>query len=131
MNCRTWARAVVSLLWMLGTAAPTRAVPPVELELVVSVSDPLYVTHAGDDRLFIAERQGRILIYEEGSGLLPTPFLDISGLVDTGGDGGFFAVAFHPDFASNGFFFVSYTKDGSGGSDLGGRCEARGCPSAH
>ncbi|MDA1103989.1 MAG: PQQ-dependent sugar dehydrogenase, partial [Gemmatimonadetes bacterium] len=43
----------------------------------------------------------------------PTPFLDISTSVSSNGERGLLSVAFHPDYASNGFFFVNYT-DGAG-----------------
>lgn len=70
---------------------------------------PLYLTApAGDDRLFIVEKGGRIRIVENGT-LLPTPFLDISSQVSGGSEQGLLGLAFHPDYASNGRFFVDYT----------------------
>ena len=96
---------------LAGWPAAVYAVPAVELELVASVDEPLYVTHAGDGRLFIVQRNGQILIHTEAQGVLATPFLNISGLVDTVFDGGLYTMAFHPDYATNGFFFVSYTED--------------------
>lgn len=74
------------------------------------------VTHAGDGRLFIAERAGRVWIqHPDGSKSL---FLDISGRVLSGqGEYGFFDIDFHPQFASNGFFFVSYTTGYDHGDD--------------
>jgi glucose/arabinose dehydrogenase len=65
----------------------------------------------GDERLFIAQRSGQIRIWKPGQGLLPTPFLDLSGIVDATLDGGFYTLAFHPDYLANGFFFVAYTRD--------------------
>ncbi|HET9225743.1 MAG TPA: PQQ-dependent sugar dehydrogenase, partial [Thermoanaerobaculia bacterium] len=73
---------------------------------------PTSVVNAGDDRLFIAIRDGRIVIHSNGS-VLPTPFLDIRNLVDTQGEGGLLSVAFHPRFAQNGFFFINYTDEAS------------------
>lgn len=95
--------------------APAQAVlaPPVALELVTPAAAPLYVTHAGDERIFVLERSGRILIHTPADGLLPAPFLDLSALVDTTGGGGLYTMAFHPDFDENGIFFVSYTTNGS------------------
>ena len=84
--------------------------PPLEVETVVSVAAPVHVTHAGDARLFIVERQGRILIHTPAGGLEPAPFLDIADLVDTSGEGGLLSAAFHPDFATNGAFYVYYTR---------------------
>src|SRR5262245_5764383 len=44
------------------------------------LTQPIFVTHAGDDRLFTVLQEGRIVISQNGS-LLPTDFLNISGLV--------------------------------------------------
>jgi glucose/arabinose dehydrogenase len=81
------------------------------LEPVASgLSGGLYLTApANDPRLFIVEQPGRIRIVKNGE-LLPTPFLDIRTLVSSGGERGLLSVAFHPDYAANGFFFVNYTN---------------------
>ncbi|MGE5251615.1 MAG: PQQ-dependent sugar dehydrogenase [Bacteroidota bacterium] len=79
------------------------------------LSQPLFVTHAGDgsNRLFILERTGRILIYENGS-LKTTPFLDISTLTNTGGsEQGLLGLAFAPDYKTSGRFYVVHIKAGS------------------
>ena len=62
---------------------------------------------SGDGRIFIPERTGAIRILENGS-VNPSPFLTISG-VSVCGEGGSLGLAFHPDFASNGRFFVHCT----------------------
>lgn len=76
---------------------------------------PDYLTHAGDgsNRLFLVEQRGRIRIIKEGQ-TLPTSFLDIVSLVGSdANERGLLSVAFHPDYANNGYFFVNYTnKDG-------------------
>jgi glucose/arabinose dehydrogenase len=106
------------LLAFIG-AESAWALPPVNLEHVAAFQSPLYVSHAGDGRIFIVERAGRILVCATPVCTSPTTFLDISTLVDTSDDGGLFTVAFHPDYASNGYFFVSYTEDGGGGPSTG------------
>jgi glucose/arabinose dehydrogenase len=63
---------------------------------------------ANDARLFIVEQPGRIRIVQNGT-LLPTPFLDVTSKVTAGGERGLLSVAFHPQYASNGTFFVNYT----------------------
>jgi glucose/arabinose dehydrogenase len=70
------------------------------------------IANAGDSRLFITLRTGRIVVWD-GRGLLPRAFLDISKRVSTVGGRGLFSVAFHPRYVTNGFFFVGYT-DSSG-----------------
>jgi glucose/arabinose dehydrogenase len=73
------------------------------------LDSPLYLTApAGDPRLFIVEQPGRIRIVGDGQ-LVARPFLDIVGRVSSGGERGLLSVAFHPQYASNGFFYVNYT----------------------
>jgi len=85
----------------------------VALQTVTSVSgSPLYVTHApGDetDRLYVVIRTGRIDIIEDGA-VRATPFLTIPG-VSTFFEGGFLGLAFHPQYETNGKFYVYYTED--------------------
>src|SRR5690554_4137240 len=63
-----------------------------------------------DSRLFVAEREGRILVFENDSNITQTStFLDISNDVSTSGEGGLLGFAFHPEYEENGYFYVSYT----------------------
>ena len=82
-------------------------------ETVVSgLSAPVFLTApADDDRLFVVEQAGRVRIIDGGQ-LAATPFLDIRDRVGSGGERGLLSVAFHPDYASNGRFFVNYTDNG-------------------
>lgn len=74
---------------------------------------PVHLTApAGDDRLFIIEKSGRIRIIKNGT-LLSNVFLDLSAAVSGRSEQGLLSLAFHPEFASNGLFFVNYT-DGQG-----------------
>lgn len=63
----------------------------------------------GDPRRFIVERVGRIRILDGSGTLLPTPFLDLADRVGSGGERGLLSVAFHPQYAVNGHFFVNFT----------------------
>jgi glucose/arabinose dehydrogenase len=76
------------------------------------LAQPLYLTHAGDSRLFIVERAGVIRIYQGGS-LLSQPFLDITSLVqDTGFEEGLLGLAFPPTFSpSHAQFYVYYVNN--------------------
>ena len=73
-------------------------------------SSPVLVANAGDGsgRLFIVEQGGRIRILDAGT-VLATPFLDIHTKVSCCGEQGLLGLAFHPQYASNGRFFVYYT----------------------
>jgi glucose/arabinose dehydrogenase len=83
-----------------------------ELQLQVVVSglrNPVHLTApAGDARLFVVEQEGRIRIVQNGQ-LLSTPFLDIVSKVGSGGERGLLSMAFHPEYRSNGYFYVNYT----------------------
>jgi uncharacterized repeat protein (TIGR03806 family) len=106
--------ALLALLTM-GVVAPAAAQgPSVALELVATTDFPTYVWHAGDSRLFVVERDGLIRIFVPGQGFLPTPFLDIGEKVARGNERGLYAIAFHPQYATNGYFFVSHADNGTG-----------------
>ncbi len=56
----------------------------------------------------MVEQPGRVRIVNNGA-LEPIPFLDIEGRVGSGGERGLLGLAFHPNYAANGFFYVSFT----------------------
>lgn len=88
----------------------------IALEPIVDggLTHPTFLTHAGDDRLFVTEQPGRIRVIEKGQ-LRDQPFLDLTGKVmSQGNEQGLLSVAFHPDYATNGQFFVNYTRLGDG-----------------
>ena len=97
-----------------STSTPPPPPPPGSdsitlVPVATGLEQPLYLTApAGDQRLFVVEKTGRIRIVKDGV-LRPTPFLDLSGAVSTGGEQGLLSMAFHPEYASNGFFYVDYT----------------------
>jgi glucose/arabinose dehydrogenase len=101
----------------LQTSAATAAVPPgwptiVLTPITMSVTKPVYVTHAGDGsgRIFIVEREGRIRIYKDGA-LQATPFLSITDRVESGfEERGLLSVAFPPSYAVEQHFYVYYTN---------------------
>ena len=70
------------------------------------------ITHAGDDRLFVVNQRGFIHIVSASGDVNPQPFLNISESVVYGGERGLLGLAFHPDYKSNGFFFVNYVGKG-------------------
>jgi glucose/arabinose dehydrogenase len=81
--------------------------------LVGGLTQPLDIQTAGDERLFVLEQPGTIRIVQGGE-LLPTPFLDIRQLVvNQGNEQGLLGLAFDPNYAETGAFFVNYT--GAGG----------------
>jgi hypothetical protein len=79
------------------------------LEFVTTgFNEPVDIASAGDDRLFIVSRHGTIEILHPD--LSVTTFLDIDARVGSGGgEQGLQGLVFHPDYASNGYFYVNYT----------------------
>ncbi len=71
--------------------------------------NPLFVTHAGDDRLFVVEQAGTIRIVDGGE-VAETPFLDLTDRVGSdASERGLLGLAFAPNYAESGFFYVNYT----------------------
>ena len=62
----------------------------------------------GTGRLFFVLQNGKIVIYD-GTGVLSTPFLDITSSVSCCGERGLLSLAFHPSYKTNGFFYIYYT----------------------
>jgi glucose/arabinose dehydrogenase len=88
---------------------PTPALSLTLREVASGLNQPLLLTApAGDSRQFIVERPGRIRLRANGL-VLALPFLDLSGQISTSGEGGLLSLAFHPNYAQNGRFFLYYT----------------------
>ena len=91
---------------------------PVEVDLVsfaTGLTRPVDITHAGDDRLFIVEKSGTIAIVRPDGQVDANHYLDITSSVTSGGlnsERGLLGLAFHPDYATNEFFFVHYIMAG-------------------
>ncbi len=84
---------------------------PREFEIIpteATFTNVTHITHAGDERIFVVELAGTIrILHPNGTTSL---FLDIRDRVlDEGAEQGLFALAFHPDYANNGYFYVTYT----------------------
>ena len=92
-----------------GGGAPPAPLALTLQSVVSGLASPTHLTAPeGDPRQFIVERAGRIRIVQGGV-LLPAPFLDITARTTTDGERGLLSMAFHPQFAANGYFFVYYT----------------------
>jgi glucose/arabinose dehydrogenase len=76
---------------------------------------PVELTGAGDNRnrIFVVEQEGRIRVFQNARTVKTSfVFLDISDQVTSGGELGLLGLAFHPDFKTNGYFYVNYTRRG-------------------
>jgi glucose/arabinose dehydrogenase len=79
--------------------------------VTAALEHPVHITapHLDQHRIFVVEQAGRIRIVKDGA-LLADPFLAIESRVSSSSqERGLLSLAFHPDFASNGRFFVDYT----------------------
>ena len=90
------------------------AQPIIELEQVSEsgIGQIVGIHHAGDERIFLVVQSGIIRIMSLDGELEATPFLDIRQQVQSGGERGLLGLAFHPNYAENGQFFLNYTRSG-------------------
>jgi len=122
------ARLHLSLIFLLGivvlaacgggSGSGTTTTPPPKTQSQITLTpfvsgftSPVDLENAGDgsNRLFVVEQAGAIRVIQNG-GLLPTPFLDITAKVTSGGETGLLGVTFHPNFTQNPKFYVNYTR---------------------
>ena len=108
---RRLAIATIGALALLGLAAlPVAAEAKVKLKRVGRFSAPVYATSApGAPGLYVVEQAGRIRVLSKGK---KKTFLDIRGQVLFGGEQGLLSVAFPPDHAASGLFYVYYVTSG-------------------
>ena len=105
-------RAFLLLGVCLLGASCVAATPKIALQSVVTgLTNPLdfEAPNDGSGRFFVLEQAGKIRIIQNGA-LLPTPFLDLTSIVISGGEQGLLGLAFHPSYKRNGRFFVDYTR---------------------
>jgi glucose/arabinose dehydrogenase len=90
----------------VSAQAPTLSLTPV----IQNLNQPMQLVHAGDGtgRIFIIQKAGIIKVYDKAYTLLGT-FLTVTGITSAG-ERGLLSMAFHPDYANNGFFYVYYTN---------------------
>ena len=82
------------------------------LEVIATqIPQPTFATSLpGDDRIFVLERQGRVMVIDPDEGLLETPYLNLLDRISSGGiENGLLGMAFHPEFESNGLLYIYYT----------------------
>ena len=78
----------------------------------ISLLDPIDLQNSGDgtNRIFVAERAGRIKVFPNSQTVQSTKiFLNITDRVSAGGEMGLLGLAFHPDYENNRYFYVNYT----------------------
>jgi glucose/arabinose dehydrogenase len=119
---RGWRPVVLAVLTALvlaiGAAPPAGAA--VSLLQVGTFAQPVYVTAPPGElsRIFVVQRTGKIVVVNNG---VSSTFLDITSRVrSSGGEQGLLSMAFAPDYATSGTFYVYYTAQPPGGSGATG-----------
>ncbi len=105
------------------SAANAEVIPPDSPKVSVGLApfasgftQPVFVTHAGDDRLFVVEQAGVIKIIKNDA-VLPAPFLNITAQVECCGEQGLLGLAFEPNYKTTGRFYVYHTVRRNGFTD--------------
>ena len=85
----------------------------VRLARVGDFKQPVYVAQPPGERrdLYVVEKEGRVIVVDDGSPRA-RPFLDLGGKVSTGSEQGLLSIAFAPDYAGSGRFYVNFTDRG-------------------
>ena len=112
---RTYLKLLIIAVMSVTPALRSTGVELTTVKVAGGFSQPLYLTApAGDtSRLFIVEQNTATIKIIKNGVVLATPFLNIDPKVGSGGERGLLGLAFHPNYASNGYFYVNYT-DNSG-----------------
>jgi glucose/arabinose dehydrogenase len=110
--------ALLAGLVLAALLSPSQAAGVGLKSIGPSFNGPVFATSPpGDPRLFVVERPGFIQVLHDGT---VTQFLDIHTMVTTGGERGLLSMAFDPNYAKNGLFYVYYAGDGvNAGGALG------------
>lgn len=110
---RNFTSIFILLCCIIASSITAFSQPAISYQLVQSgFTMPVKIAFAGagDSRMFVCENPGKIKIVSNGV-TLPTPFLDLTSKTDLSGEtGGLLSMVFHPQYASNGYFFVIYTE---------------------
>lgn len=115
-------RLILIVLFIGQLCLPSFAVELGRTQIASGLASPVFVTAPLGDtsRIFVVEQAGTIkIITLANNTVLGTDFLDITSRVDfAGNEQGLLGMAFHPDFATNGYFYLNYVHDPGPGSDV-------------
>ena len=86
----------------------TEAFPGLVFDKPIELTSPA----DGTDRIFVASQNGKIYVFPNSATTQnASVFLDLSSKIKAGGELGLLGLVFHPDYKSNGYFYVNYTRD--------------------
>jgi glucose/arabinose dehydrogenase len=84
-------------------------------QFATGFSSAVEIAHpANDARLFVVQQTGLIRIVNANGTINATPFINLASSIVSGGERGLLGLAFHPDYATNGKFYVNYTRASDG-----------------
>ena len=95
---------------ILLSALPFSAQSFALTQFATGFTSPVEITHANDTRLFVVQQNGIIKIVQPNGTVNAADFLNISSKITFGGERGLLGLAFHPQYATNGYFFVYYNN---------------------
>ncbi|TLV01546.1 glucose dehydrogenase [Dyadobacter luticola] len=112
---------IMLLSYALMPAPACSQSPDVRIDLnnnngyINGLSAAINMVHAGDGskRIFVAEQGGTVKVYQQNDRTNPTIFLNMNSngqIIGSGGERGLLSIAFHPNYAVNGFLYVYYTN---------------------
>jgi len=115
LGITTMLKQLASLPFLLLSVVLS-AQPKIELiSHATGFNRPVDIAHCGDSRLFIVEQRGYIWVLDSAGNRLPNPFLNIDARVrSNGNEQGLLGLAFPPDYAQSGKFYVYYTRETDG-----------------
>lgn len=87
--------------------------------IITGLNYPTAISFASGNRIFIAEKEGKVKLWQNGT-LLATPFVDITDEVNSSGDRGLLGMAVHPNFPDQPYVYLLYTYDPPGALRYGG-----------
>jgi Glucose / Sorbosone dehydrogenase len=121
---------VLLVLAMVAPACVPLPPPPggafVEEIVFSGLTQPTAVRFASDGRVFVAEKSGLIKVFDSLTDTTPTVFVDLRTEVYNYWDPGLLGLALDPQFPSNPWVYVSYTRD----AEIGGTAPRWGSPGA-
>ncbi len=108
---RCWGSLFAILL--AHSISPAQSVTLVNAFPRLSFTQPILLTHAGDatNRIFVVQQTGQIYVFPNDSNVATTKlFLNIQNKLSAlGAEEGLLGLAFHPSYATNGYFYINYT----------------------
>jgi glucose/arabinose dehydrogenase len=112
----SWTTLALAVAAQPTTTAAREPLPAVALELVAEgYNAPVFLVSPpdGSARRFVGEQMGVVYVLTADGKQLETPFIDLRdqmvSLLQAFDERGLLALAFHPEFASNGLFYVNYS----------------------